>query len=163
MSLNPRNLYLDFQEAANNFDCDLEESGLFIMSSRPRGRMVPSQAKNHDVSDKSAAVAAKKKESQKDKDKQRESQRARKDARSSAVAAVLAEKPAKDASDEEVDELRANISQDSDEESNDSDDSDEDEVGREEEEELYFPSNSVDDTSPDSAAGRIATYKKVLK
>jgi hypothetical protein len=64
MSLNPRNLYLDFQEAANNFDCDLEESDLFIMSSRPRGQhMVPSEAKKHDVSDKSAAVAAKKKES----------------------------------------------------------------------------------------------------
>jgi hypothetical protein len=107
MSLNPRNLYLDFQEAANNFDCDFEESGLFIMSSHPKGRrMVPSEAKNHDVSDKSAAVAARKKESQQDKDKQRESRRARKDARSSAVAAVLAEKPAEDASDEEVDELR---------------------------------------------------------
>jgi hypothetical protein len=34
--------------------------------------MVPSEAKNHDVSDKSAAVAARKKESQQDKDKQRE-------------------------------------------------------------------------------------------
>jgi hypothetical protein len=42
------------------------------------------------------------------------------------VAAVLAEKPAEDASDEEVDGLRANISQDYEEEMNDSDDSDED-------------------------------------
>jgi hypothetical protein len=80
------------------------------------------------------------------------------------VVAVLAKKPAKDASDEEVDELRASISQDSDEDGLNSDDSEEEEVGNEdEEEELYFPSNSVDDTSPDSAAGRIATYKKVLK
>jgi hypothetical protein len=115
--------------------------------------MVPSQAKNHDVSAKSAAVAAKKKESQQDKVKQRsdESQRAGKDTRSKTVAADLAEKSTEDATDEEVDELRANISQDSDEEVNDSD---------EEEEELYIPSNSVDDTSPDSAAGRIATYKR---
>ena len=60
--MNPRNLYLDFQEAANNFDCDFEESGLFIMSNRPRGRMVPSKAKNHEVSAKPSAVAAKKNE-----------------------------------------------------------------------------------------------------
>jgi hypothetical protein len=79
------------------------------------------------------------------------------------VAAVLAEKPTKDAPDEEVDGLRANISQDSEEELNDSDDSDEDEVGREKEDKLHFPSNSFDDTSPDSAAGRMAAYKKVLE
>jgi hypothetical protein len=35
-------------------------------------------------------------------------------------------------------------------------------VGREEEK-LHFPSNSFDDTSPDSAAGRMAAYKKVLE
>jgi hypothetical protein len=37
--------------------------------------MVPSQAKNHDVSAKSAAVTAKKKESQKDKDKDKQRER----------------------------------------------------------------------------------------
>lgn len=157
MSLNPRNLYLDFQEAANNFDCDFEESGLFIMSSRPRGRMLPSEAKNHDVSAKPAAVAAKKKESQKDKDKQRENRRSRKEARSATVAAVLAEKPAEDASDEEVDELMANVTQDSENEDDGSDDEAREEDG------LHFPSNSFDDTSPDSARGRMDAYKKVLE
>jgi hypothetical protein len=126
--------------------------------------MVPSEAKNHEISAKSAAVAAKKKESQQDKVKQRsdESRRAGKDMRSKTMAADLAEKSTEDATDEEVDELRANISQYSDEEVNDSDDSDKEDAG-EDVEELNFPSNSVDDTSPDSAAGRIATYKKVLK
>lgn len=158
MSLNPRNLYLDFQEAANNFDCDFKESGLFIMSSRPRGRMVPSEAKNHEVSAKPSAVAAKKKESQKDKDKQRENRRSRKEARSATVAAVLAEKPAEDASDEEVDELMANVTQDSE---NEVDGSDGETVR--EEDGLHFPSNSFEDTSPDSARGRMDAYKKVLE
>jgi hypothetical protein len=121
--------------------------------------MVPSEAKNHEVSAKPSAVAANRKESQKDKDKQRENRRSRKEARSATVAAVVAEKPAEDASDEEVDELMANVTQYSEDEADD-------DSGREtvrEEDGLHFPSNSFEDTSPDSARGRMDAYKKVLE